>query len=395
MITNDFKGISLSRLGFGTMRLPLLDKNPGSIDEAKVDEMIDFALSHGINYFDTAHPYHDGMSERVIGRSLSRYPRDSYYLATKYPGHQIASSYDPEAIFEEQIGKCGVDYFDFYLLHNVYENSIATYLDPRWGILPYFLEQKKKGRIRHLGFSCHGKLPLLREFLDAYGSEMEFCQIQLNYLDWTLQSGKEKVDLLAERGIDVWVMEPVRGGTLAKLPEAEAARLHAMRPDESVVAWAFRFLQDIPSVKMILSGMSNLEQMQENVATFEEAKPLSEEERSVLLDVAETLKGSVPCTACRYCCAGCPKEIDIPTLIAAYNDIKVSLNINVAMGLGNIPKDKREDACIACGACAAICPQGIDVPTVLRELKESIDKLPSWEEICRKREEAALRNRKG
>ena len=210
MIYTGFQDKKLSMLGFGTMRLPTLEG--GAIDEAQVAEMVKYALDNGVNYFDTAYPYHGGMSEIVIGKVLSEYPRDSYYLATKYPGHQISSSYDLAAVFEEQLKKCGVEYFDFYLLHNVYENSIQTYLDPRWDIIGYFREQKRLGRIRHLGFSCHGRVENLREFLDAAGDDMEFCQIQLNWLDWTLQDAKAKVELLNERNIPVWVMEPVRGG---------------------------------------------------------------------------------------------------------------------------------------------------------------------------------------
>ncbi len=175
MLTNDFQGKQLSRLGFGTMRLPLTGSNAGDIDMEQTDRMVDYCLEHGVNYFDTAYPYHGGMSERVIGKSLSRYPRERYYLATKYPGHQISSSYDPAAIFEEQLEKCRVDYFDFYLLHNVYEHSIPVYRDPKWGILDYFREQKRRGRIRHLGFSTHGKLPMMKEFLDECGDDMETC----------------------------------------------------------------------------------------------------------------------------------------------------------------------------------------------------------------------------
>lgn len=193
MITNEFQGKQLSRLGFGTMRLPV--KANGSIDEAQVTEMVAYAIGHGVNYFDTAYPYHGGQSERVIGRVLKSYPRESFYLATKYPGHQILSGgYHPAEIFEEQLQKCGVDYFDFYLLHNVYEKSMETYLDPRWGIIDYFKEQKRLGRIRHLGFSSHAGVRSLKEFLDTCGDDMEFCQIQLNYLDWTLQDAKGKYD---------------------------------------------------------------------------------------------------------------------------------------------------------------------------------------------------------
>lgn len=218
MIYRSFQGKSLSLLGVGTMRLPTLAD--GTIDAEQVDRMTDYAMAHGVNYFDTAYPYHGGESERVIGASLSRYPRETYYLATKYPGHQILSNgYHPEEIFEEQLKKCGVEYFDFYLLHNVYEKSMETYLDPRWGIVDYFREQKRLGRIKHLGFSSHAGVEGLKTFLDYCGEDMEFCQIQLNYLDWTLQDGKEKYDLLTGRGIPVWVMEPVRGGRLANLTQ--------------------------------------------------------------------------------------------------------------------------------------------------------------------------------
>lgn len=389
MLTNDFKGLELSRLGFGTMRLPVRDGNASDIDEKQVDEMVDYAIANGINYFDTAYPYHGGMSEKVIGRSLSRYPRESYYLATKYPGHQISSSYDPAAVFEEQLKKCGVEYFDFYLLHNVYENSIQVYEDERWGIVDYFVEQKRQGRIRHLGFSCHGEPQTLRNFLDYCGDKMEFCQIQLNYLDWTLQKAREKYELLTERGIGVWVMEPVRGGRLADLSEAENARLHSVRPDEKCVAWAFRFLQGLPNVKVILSGMSDLTQMMENVETFREEKPLTDAEQAVLLEIAEGMKNSIPCTACRYCCDGCPQGLDIPRLIAAYNELRFSPAVNVAMRLDALADDKKPSACIGCGKCTRICPQGIDIPDAMKGLAGELAKLPSWAEICRQREEAA------
>lgn len=393
MLTNEFQGIPLSRLGFGTMRLPVVNGVATDIDEKQVDDMIDYAISHGINYFDTAHPYHGGMSEKVIGKSLSRYPRESYYLASKYPGHIIRGSYNPAEIFEEQLQKCGVDYFDFYLLHNVYENSIQVYQDPQWGILDYFLEQKRLGRIKHLGFSTHGRPDTIQSFLDYCGDQMEFCQIQLNYLDWTLQAAKEKYELLTERGIAVWVMEPVRGGRLAQLSETEAARLQALRPDETSPAWAFRFLQDLPNVKMILSGMSNMAQMVENVETFQQEKPLTEAERATLLEIAEGMKNSVPCTACRYCCDGCPQGLDIPVLISAYNEIRFSPSLNVPMLLDALPEDKRPAACIACGKCAKVCPQNIDIPGAMKGLVEECAKLPSWADISRQREEEARQAR--
>ena len=392
MITNDFQGKQLSRLGFGTMRLPT--HSDGSIDEARVAEMTAYAIEHGVNYFDTAYPYHGGESERVIGRVLSKYPRESYFLATKYPGHQIISTgYNPAEIFEEQLKKCGVEYFDFYLLHNVYEKSMEVYLDPKWGIVDYFKEQKRLGRIKHLGFSCHAETKGLNKFLDAVGEDMEFCQIQLNYLDWTLQDAQGKYDLLTERGIPVWVMEPVRGGRLAKLNYAEEAKLKALRPDESVAAWGFRFLQGLPNVKMVLSGMSNMEQMVDNVKTFSEAKPLSVVETKLLLDIAEGMKDSVPCTACRYCCDGCPAGLDIPGLISTYNELRFSAAVNVAMRIEFMPEDKKPSACISCGQCTRMCPQNIDIPGAMKDFAEKLSKLPSWAEICRQREAAANKNK--
>lgn len=393
MIYSEFKDKKLSLLGFGTMRLPLLPDGSGEVDEEQVAQMVRYAADHGINYYDTAYPYHNSKSEVIIGKALKQLPRERFYLATKYPGHQIAESYDPAAIFEEQLKKCDVEYFDFYLLHNVYENSFSTYTDPRWGIVDYFVKQKEMGRIRHLGFSCHGLQDTLVSFLDKYGGVMEFCQIQLNYLDWTLQDAKAKYDLLTERGIAVWVMEPVRGGRLAKLNETDEARLHAVRPEESTASWAFRWLQGLPNVKMILSGMSDMAQMEDNVHTFSERKPLSDEERDILLNIAEGMKNSVPCTACRYCCEDCPRGLDIPRLLSLYNEMRFSPSFNVGMTIDSLDENRRPQACIGCGKCAGICPQKIDIPEAMKEFSAMLEKIPHWEEMCRLRDEAARKVR--
>lgn len=387
MIYSDFQDKKLSLLGFGAMRLPT--REDGSVDEELVRDMTKYAMDNGVNYFDTAFPYHGGHSEVVMGKVLGEYPRDSYYLATKYPGHQISSSYNPAEIFEEQLKKCGVDYFDFYLLHNVYENSMDVYLDPKWGIIDYFKEQKRLGRIKHLGFSTHAKLEGLEQFLDACGEDMEFCQIQLNYLDWTLQDAKGKYELLTERGIPVFVMEPVRGGKLASLDADNEAKLKSLRPDESIPAWGFRFLQGLPNVKMVLSGMSNMEQMVDNVKTFTEEKPLSVQETDLILEIAEGMKNSIPCTACKYCTSGCPMVLDIPGLIATYNEIRFAPVVNSVMHLQAMSADKQPSACIACGKCSQICPQGIDIPQVMKDFAEALDKIPKWADICRQREEEA------
>lgn len=389
MIYTEFQGKKLSMLGFGLMRLPVLAD--GSIDEKQFEDMTRIAIESGVNYFDTAFPYHGGMSEIVAGRILSQYPRESFYLASKYPGHQISSSYDPKAVFEEQLRKCGVDYFDFYLLHNVYENSMSVYLDPQWGILEYFKEQKRLGRIRHLGFSSHGRTENLREFLDIAGDDMEFCQIQLNWMDWTLQDAKGKVELLNERNIPIWVMEPVRGGKLCKLAQKDEELLRSLRPDEKIPAWSFRFLQNIPGVKVILSGMSAFEQMADNLETFADTRPLSAKEQEALFGIADSMNNAVPCTACRYCVEHCPMELDIPLMMETCSELRFAPMINASMRLEEYPADKLPSACIGCGACAQMCPQKIAIPDVMKELTDRLAAMPKWSEICREREEAAKR----
>lgn len=390
MIRTEFKGISLPLLGLGTMRFPLVEGSKTQVDEVKTQELIDYALANGVNYFDTAFPYHEGESEGIVGRALKKHPRESYLLADKYPGHQIVSHYDPKAVFEEQLRRCNVEYFDFYLMHNVSENSFPVYTDPKWGIMDYFIEQKRLGRIKHLGFSTHGEVELIEKFLDLYGEHLEFCQIQLNYLDWTLQNGKAKYEMLTRRGIPVWIMEPARGGRLANLREEDAATLKALRPEESVASWAFRWLQDLPNVQMILSGMSNLEQVADNVKTFSERKPLTEEERNALYAIADGMKNSVPCTGCRYCTKGCPKQLNIPLLLSIYNDYKFAPSINHNMRVQMMPEAEQPGSCIGCGKCIQICPQNIQIPEILKGFHEEIWSGLNWREVCKKREAAGV-----
>ncbi len=390
MIYRQFKDLKLSGLGFGTMRLPLL---PGGtvadIDQEQVDAMVDYAIEHGVNYFDTAVPYHGSRSETAIGRALARYPRDSFYLADKFPGHQAVNGLELplEATFEEQLQKCGVEYFDFYLMHNVNENSIKYYNDSSNGCVDYFVKQKELGRIKHLGFSCHGSVDNIKEFLDMHGDKVEFCQIQLNYLDWSLQNAREKCAFLKERGLPIWVMEPVRGGKLAKLDEETEAALRALRPEESTAAWGFRWLQTVPEVTMVLSGMSDISQMRDNVKTFTEEKPLSAEETALLYSVADRFKYTIPCTGCRYCCAGCPMELNIPMLMNLCSDQRVSDSINIAIRYEALG-EKNAAACIGCGKCREACPQNIDVPAFMKELAQARQGKKTWAEICRERDAA-------
>ena len=275
-----------------------------------------------------------------------------------------------EAIFEEQLKKCGVSYFDFYLFHNVCELNIDAYLDPRYGIFEYLLKQKENGRIRHLGFSAHGSYEVMKRFLDAYGEKMEFCQIQLNYLDWHFQDADAKAALLGEHQIPIWVMEPLRGGRLAALTAEEEAALKRLRPQETVPAWAFRFLQTIPGVTVTLSGMSDLEQLKANIRTFEEEKPLSAPEMDTLLSMAGEMvkKTSLPCTACHYCVSHCPQGLDIPALLALYNEHTFTEGGFLApMALSAIPEDRRPDACIGCRSCEAVCPQQIKISEAMAD----------------------------
>lgn len=369
MIYKDFQDLKLSALGLGAMRLPVMDGDDARIDEKAAGGMVAYAMEHGINYYDTAWGYHNGNSELVMGKLLSGYPRESFYLASKFPGYDLSNMDRVEEIFEKQLEKCQVDYFDFYLFHNVCEMNIDAYLDRSHGIYDYLMKQKENGRIRHLGFSAHGNYDVMKCFLDAYGEGMEFCQIQLNYLDWTFQDAKSKVELLKEYHLPVWVMEPVRGGKLASLKAEYEKALKSIRPDEEIPAWAFRFIQSIPEVTVTLSGMSNMEQLKENIRTFETEKPLSKEEMDSLLSVAKTmLDGTLPCTACHYCVSHCPKGLDIPKLISLYNEHSFTGGGFIApMVLGTLPEEKRPTACVGCRSCEAVCPQQIKISEAMSD----------------------------
>ena len=376
MIYRNFQDLKLSALGMGAMRLPVINGDDARVDEARTEEMIDYAMSQGINYYDTAWGYHNGNSELTVGRALHKYPRDSFFLADKFPGYDLSNMDKVEEIFEEQLKKCQVEYFDFYLFHNVCEMNIDAYLNPKYGIYDYLIEQKKAGRIRHLGFSAHGSYEVVKRFLDAYGRDMEFCQLQLNYLDWKFQGGKEKVELLKEWNIPVWVMEPLRGGRLAVLAEKDEAALKELRLDEKIPAWAFRFLQSVPSVTMVLSGMSSMEQLQENIRTYSEDKPLNEKEMETLLAIAGGMleKKILPCTSCHYCVSHCPQELDIPELLALYNEHCFTEGGFIApMALSSYPKEKLPSACIGCGSCQAVCPQQIDIPEAMSDFAQKLN----------------------
>lgn len=375
MIYKQFQDVKLSALGFGCMRLPTVGGDDSKPDEAEASKMVAKAMEAGVNYYDTAWGYHAGNSERVLGRILKQYPRDSFYLATKFPGYDLSNMDKVEEIFDKQLEKLQVDYFDFYLFHNVCEMNIDAYLDPKYHIYESLMARKKAGQIKHLGFSAHGDLDTMKRFLEAYGKDMEFCQIQLNWLDWDFQNAKAKVELLDRWNIPVWVMEPLRGGKLAKVPQEYAARLKELRPDEGIPAWAFRFIQSLPSVTVTLSGMSNMDQVEDNLRTFAEEKPLSDEETKTLLAVADSMTGrtSVPCTACRYCTTHCPQGLDIPMLLELYNEFTFTGGGFIApMRIGQLPDEKKPSACLACRSCEAVCPQQIKISEALADFSAKL-----------------------
>jgi len=374
MLYKQFQDKQLSSLGLGLMRLPVIDNDETKIDIEKTAQMIDYAIKNGINYFDTAWGYHGGNSEVVAGQILSKYPRDSFYLASKFPGYDLSNMDKVEEIFEKQLEKTGLGHFDFYMLHNVCELNVNQYLDEQYGIIPYLLKQKELGRIKHLGFSSHGRLRTMKKFLDAVGQHMEFCQIQLNWLDWDFQKGGEKYKLLKARNIPAFVMEPLRGGKLANLPEDRATVLKDLRPDETIAAWGFRFLQSLDYIPVVLSGMSNMEQLKENIETMSERKRLTDKEGMVLMYAASGLVDPVPCTECRYCTTHCPLGLDIPMLLSLYNEHNATENDFIStMTIESLPVEKRPSACISCKSCEDVCPQRIRISEFLADLAEAIE----------------------
>jgi predicted aldo/keto reductase-like oxidoreductase len=396
MIYKPFKDKQLSWIGMGNMRLPKVEGQGEKIDEAAAREIIDYAYANGVNYFDTAYRYHAGESETFVGRALSQYPRNTFYLATKLPGHMMiyengayrftgllahAPSRSPAEVFEEQLEKCRVDYFDFYLLHNLCETSYNFYTSEEIGVVAFLLEQKKKGRIWHLGFSAHCRPETIDAFLgwskERFGDCFEFAQIQLNYLDWTLQEAGKKYAIITKHGLPVITMESCRGGRLVSLGETSDTLLKQKRPNDSVVSWAFRFLQSLPDVQVVLSGMTTLEQLKENIAVFSKNDPVTAEEKQLLDEAMKPLLDLVPCTACRYCCEGCPQNLDIPKLIALYNEAKGADNftwMQLGFTLDAMKEAELPGACIGCGECAKLCPQEIAIPGIMKHFAELLAK---------------------
>lgn len=385
MIYKKFADKQLSTLGLGCMRLPTISEG-GPIDEAKARELIEYAYQHGINYFDTAYGYHDGQSERIIGKVLSQYPRDTWYLASKMPGHMMnyrdgklgfqgymtgSKVSSINEIFEEQLEKCGVDYFDFYLLHNLCETSYDFYMDEDLQVVEYLLEQRRAGRIKHLGFSAHARPETIDNFLNTYDC-FEFAQIQINYLDWVIQEAKQKYEIMTKHGLPVIAMESCRGGALATLNQTAEAMLKKARPKDPMIHWAFRFLQSLEEMQVVLSGMTTMEQLKENIELYSVNNPTSIQENDLLLQVVETMADMVPCTACRYCCDDCPQNLNIPKLISMHNETTYKVPATMHFTLDAMTTAELPESCIACGKCRDMCPQGIDIPTVMKKFSATL-----------------------
>ncbi len=367
----------MPKIGFGLMRLPETD---GVIDIDKVCKMVDAYMDAGFNYFDTAYVYHGGNSEKAVKEAIvKRYPRDSFTIATKLPAWSIHSFEDRDKIFNEQLERCGVDYFDYYLLHSIEDgNNYDTYV--KYDCFNWGIQKREEGKIKHLGFSYHGTPELLVKIVDSH-PEIEFVQIQLNYADWDnkiVHSG-ELYQILAERNIPIIVMEPCKGGKLANHDEECTEILKSVRPDKSIASWAFRYVASLPGIATILSGMTTQEQMEDNMNTFKNFEPLSDEEKAAIDKVVEAMfrVEQVGCTACRYCVDGCPMSISIPDIISAINtkrkfpgDMRPQFFYN---GLVGRDGNGKASDCIGCGQCEGVCPQHLPIIEILKEGVEKFE----------------------
>lgn len=364
-------GIETSLLGFGCMRFPTLEN--GEINEPEAERMLDKAIAEGVNYIDTAYPYHDGQSEIVVGKILKKYERSSFYLATKLPLWKVEKKEDIRAIFEEQLEKLQTDYIDFYLMHAVGKERWDKMLEI--GCIDELEKLKAEGKIKYLGFSFHDSYEVFEEVINY--RDWDFAQIQFNYMDAEEQAGTRGYELAVKKGVPLIIMEPVKGGSLARFAEDIMGRFRQLDADASASSFALRWVGSFPGVKVILSGMSTMEQVEDNLKTFTPFKPLSQEERAVVEDVAATIKSRVQngCTGCRYCMP-CPAGVDIPGCFAAWNTYHMYQNYNVVKWRWEkeIGPEHQAKNCIKCGKCEAACPQKLSIREDLVKVQEDLDK---------------------
>ena len=368
-------GLRISMLGYGCMRFPT--RADGSIDEERAEALLNRAKAAGVNYFDTAYPYHGGTSEPFVGRVIAKWDRSSFYLATKMPLWNCKSLEDAKHIFEQQLQRLGVDYFDFYLLHSLHR---ARYDQAKeMGVVDWLWEQKAAGRIRNFGFSCHDNAAGLEHILQD--QPWDFCQLQYNYLDRDDRaediSGDRGYALTEELNVPLIIMEPIKGGTLANLPEDAAAPLRALRPEASNASWALRWIGSRKNVHLILSGMSAEDQLEDNLKTFEHFEPLSPAEEAAVEQTAAVLHSriKVGCTGCRYCMP-CPMGVDIPENFSVWNRLGMFGQPKLTKSQwARFPENEKAKNCVRCGKCEAACPQKLPIRKALAQLQSELDSL--------------------
>ena len=354
---------SLPRLGYGCMRLP--EKND-EIDFEEAKKLIHHAYTMGLNYFDTAYIYHKGESELFLGKVLTEFKRDTYFLANKLPVWKVKEEGDAEKLFNEQLEKCNTEYFDFYLLHSLNKKSIE--IVEKFNLYDFIAKKKEEGKIKNIGFSFHDTNEVLQKFAAAH--KWDFAQLQINYWDWEEDDAKSMYDTLDKLNIPCFVMEPVRGGFLASFAPHAMKHFYDYDSKSSVASWALRWVASLPNIAITLSGMSNMEQLQDNINTFTNLKPISDEEQKIINSVVEDLKKikPVPCTGCRYC-MNCQYGVDIPGVFGIYNDYKKSENKTIATKNYFAMSEKRQGGnCQNCGECITKCPQHIIIPDELEKI---------------------------
>lgn len=369
----------MKKLGFGLMRLPLINPDDqASIDIERFKAMADRFIERGFTYFDTAYPYHGGKSEEALREAVvKRYPREAFTVTSKMPVWAIKEEADLERIFNEQLERCGVDYFDYYWLHALNRERVAT-IDSvdGWGFL---VRKRDEGKIRHIGFSFHDGSDLLAEILQNH-PEMEYVQLQVNYLDWDSPAIESRTcyELCVKHGKPVIVMEPVKGGSLARVPEAVERLFKDYNPDTSPASWAIRYCASLPGVLTVLSGMSNMKQMEDNTGYMQDFQPLNDEEQAILAQATEVIRNSIAiqCTACHYCSEGCPQQIAIPEYFSLYNTLQQfpDQKSNSQLYYDLVAKNHgKASECLECGQCEAQCPQHIDIIDNLKLVAQTFE----------------------
>ncbi|HOO26422.1 MAG TPA: aldo/keto reductase [Clostridiales bacterium] len=376
MVTGAFKGLErpVSLLGLGCMRFPVIGGEDSKIDYEKAQEIVDYSLEKGINYLDTAHGYHGGESQVFLGEALKKYPRESYHLATKMPMWGVNKSEDLSEIFALQQKRLQTDYFDFYLLHALDAEKYEKVL--KFKAYDFVSKLKDEGKVKNIGFSFHDSPEVLEKIASSH--KWDFAQLQINYVDWEAQRAREQYEILQKYDILVIIMEPVRGGALANPGPRAEKLLKQARPDKSIASWALRYAASRPGVLTVLSGMSNMDQLEDNIETLLNFEPLTPADYDLLNEVAKAFKHKdlIPCTACRYCMQDCPNGIDIPGVFTIYNrfvndgDEKAFINDYMT-----IAESERAQNCIECHNCKPYCPQFIEIPEKLKHISEFSEKL--------------------